>query len=75
MEILLKKLYIRRMAADIGITRIYASRKMVGMESNMSKKVFKVMADSMSSDIHKNSGFLWKPNKEVKKGTKRKLLT
>ncbi|KAL9360753.1 hypothetical protein Peur_048876 [Populus x canadensis] len=55
MEILLKKLYIRRMAADIGITRIYASGKMVGMETNMSKKVFKLMADSMSSDIHRNS--------------------
>ncbi|XP_052306191.1 ATP-dependent DNA helicase At3g02060, chloroplastic isoform X2 [Populus trichocarpa] len=55
MEILLKKLYIRRMAADIGIMRIYASGKMVGMETNMSKKVFKLMADSMSSDIHRNS--------------------
>uniref|UniRef100_A0A2N9I1A1 Helicase ATP-binding domain-containing protein n=1 Tax=Fagus sylvatica TaxID=28930 RepID=A0A2N9I1A1_FAGSY len=30
MEILLKKLYVRRMAADLGITRIYASGKMVG---------------------------------------------
>jgi hypothetical protein len=28
---------------------------MVGMETNMSKKVFKLMADSMSSDIHRNS--------------------
>ncbi|KAL9397662.1 hypothetical protein Peur_011915 [Populus x canadensis] len=55
MEILLKKLYIRRMAADIGITRIYASGKMVGMETNMCEKVFKLMADSMSSDIHRNS--------------------
>ncbi|KAJ6686983.1 FANCONI ANEMIA GROUP M FANCM FAMILY MEMBER [Salix purpurea] len=57
MEILLKKLYIRRMAADIGVTRIYASGKMVGMETNMSKKVFKLMTDSMSSDIHRNSLF------------------
>ncbi|KAF9688348.1 hypothetical protein SADUNF_Sadunf02G0188200 [Salix dunnii] len=57
MESLLKKLYIRRMAADIGVTRIYASGKMVGMETNMSKKVFKLMTDSMSSDIHRNSLF------------------
>lgn len=57
MEILLKKLYVRRMAADIGITRIYASGKMVGMETNMSKKVFKLMTDSMSSEMHRNSLF------------------
>ncbi|CAK7348119.1 unnamed protein product [Dovyalis caffra] len=55
MEILLKKLYVRRMAADIGITKIYAFGKMVGMETNMSEKVFKLMTDSMSSDIHRNS--------------------
>ncbi|KAB5527558.1 hypothetical protein DKX38_021405 [Salix brachista] len=55
MEILLKKLYVRRMAADIGITRIYASGKMVGMETNMSKMVFKLMTDSMSSETHRNS--------------------
>lgn len=57
MEIILKKLYVRRMAADIGITRIYASGKMVGMETNMSKKVFKLMTDSMSSEMHRNSLF------------------
>ncbi|KAH8489388.1 hypothetical protein H0E87_024851 [Populus deltoides] len=57
MEILLKKLYVRRMAADIGITRIYASGKMVCMETNMSKKVFKLMTDSMSSEMHRNSLF------------------
>ncbi|XP_065867503.1 ATP-dependent DNA helicase At3g02060, chloroplastic [Euphorbia lathyris] len=55
MEILLKKLYVRRMAADLGITRIYASGKMVGMKTNMSEKVFKLMIDSMTSDIHRNS--------------------
>ncbi|KAK3183928.1 hypothetical protein Dsin_031214 [Dipteronia sinensis] len=55
MEILLKKLYVRRMAADLGITRIYASGKMVRMKTNMNKKVFKVMIDSMTSDIHRNS--------------------
>lgn len=55
MEILLKKLYVRRMAADLGITRIYASGKRVGMKTNMSRKVFKLITDSMASDIHRNS--------------------
>lgn len=55
MEILLKKLYVRRMAADLGITRIYASGKMVGMKTNMSKKVFKLVTDSMASDVHRHS--------------------
>ncbi|KAJ7976325.1 ATP-dependent DNA helicase [Quillaja saponaria] len=55
MEILLKKLYVRRMAADIGITRIYSSGKMVLMKSNMNKKVFKLMTESMVSDMHRNS--------------------
>ncbi|KAJ8566864.1 hypothetical protein K7X08_019072 [Anisodus acutangulus] len=55
MEILLKKLYVRRMAADLGITSIYASGKMVGMKTNMSKKVFKLITDSATSDVHQNS--------------------
>lgn len=55
MEIILKKLYLRRMAADIGVTRIYSSGKTVFMKTNMSKKVFKMMTESMTSDIYKNS--------------------
>ncbi|TXG74893.1 hypothetical protein ES288_1Z001200v1 [Gossypium darwinii] len=55
MEILLNKLYVRQMAADLGINRIYASGKMVGMETRMSKRVFKLMTDSMISDVHRNS--------------------
>lgn len=55
MEILLKKLYVRRMAADLGIIRIYASGKVVVMETNMSTKVFKLITDSMASDVHRNS--------------------
>ncbi|KAL0905419.1 hypothetical protein M5K25_023839 [Dendrobium thyrsiflorum] len=55
MEILLKKLYVRRMAADLGIRRIYASGKKVVMTTNMSKKVFKLMTEAMTSDIHRNS--------------------
>ncbi|CAK9166187.1 unnamed protein product [Ilex paraguariensis] len=55
MEILLKKLYVKRMAADLGITRIYALGKIVGMKTNMNKKVFKLITYSMASDIHRNS--------------------
>ncbi|KAK7336197.1 hypothetical protein VNO77_16731 [Canavalia gladiata] len=55
MEILLKKLYLRRMAADLGITRIYSSGKTIFMKTNMSKKVFKMVTESMASDLHRNS--------------------
>ncbi|XP_014491300.1 ATP-dependent DNA helicase At3g02060, chloroplastic isoform X1 [Vigna radiata var. radiata] len=55
MEILLKKLYLRRMAADLGITRIYTLGKMIFMKTNMSKKVFKLMIQSMASELHRNS--------------------
>lgn len=54
MEILLKKLYVRRMATDLGICRIYASGKMVVMNTNMSKHVYKLITESMASDIHRN---------------------
>lgn len=54
MQILLKKLYVRRMAADLGINKIYTSGKMVGMRTNMSAKVFKIMTESMTSDVHRN---------------------
>lgn len=55
MEIFLKKLYLRRMAADIGVTRIYSSGKTVFMKTNINKKVFKLMTESMTSDIYRNS--------------------
>ncbi|XP_010942342.1 ATP-dependent DNA helicase At3g02060, chloroplastic isoform X1 [Elaeis guineensis] len=54
MELLLKRLYVRRMAADLGITKIYASGKTVHMATNMTKKVFKIMTESMASDVHCN---------------------
>ncbi|KAK3011355.1 hypothetical protein RJ639_012806 [Escallonia herrerae] len=54
MEILLKKLYVRRMAADLGVSRIYSSGKMVGMMTNMSTKVFQLITDSMASDVHRD---------------------
>lgn len=55
MEILLKKLYVKRMAADIGVTRIYSTGKLVFMKTNISKKVFQLMTESMASDLHRNS--------------------
>lgn len=55
MEIILKKLYVRRMAGDLGISKIYAMGKMVVMETNMSRKVFKLITDSMVSDVRRNS--------------------
>ncbi|KAL2939509.1 hypothetical protein RDABS01_033668 [Bienertia sinuspersici] len=55
MEILLKKHYIRRMAADLGIYRIYATGRMVGMETNMTKSVFGLIKDSMASDVLRTS--------------------
>ncbi|XP_047090961.1 ATP-dependent DNA helicase At3g02060, chloroplastic isoform X1 [Lolium rigidum] len=55
MELLLKKLYVRRMAADLGISRIYPSGKMIIMKTNMNKKVFRLMAEAMASGTHRNS--------------------
>ncbi|CAK8542767.1 unnamed protein product [Lathyrus sativus] len=55
MEIILKKLYLRRMAADIGVIKISSSGKTVYMKTKMSKKVFKMMTESMTSDTYKNS--------------------
>lgn len=58
MEILLKKLYVKRMAADLGITRIYSTGKMVCMKTNMSRKVFKLIIHSVTSEMHRNALFL-----------------
>ncbi|KAM3292447.1 hypothetical protein ACQJBY_036320 [Aegilops geniculata] len=55
MELLLKKLYVRRMAADLGISRIYPSGKMIIMETNMNRKVFRLMEETMASETHRNS--------------------
>ncbi|XP_057718108.1 ATP-dependent DNA helicase At3g02060, chloroplastic [Arachis stenosperma] len=55
MEILLKKLYVRRMAADMGISGIYSSGKTIIMKTNINKKVFKIMIESMASETLKNS--------------------
>ncbi|XP_021736123.1 ATP-dependent DNA helicase At3g02060, chloroplastic isoform X2 [Chenopodium quinoa] len=55
MEILLKKLYVKRMAADLGISRIYVIGRIVGMETNMTKDVFRMIKDSMASDVLRSS--------------------
>ncbi|CAN6381416.1 unnamed protein product [Urochloa humidicola] len=55
MELLLKKLYVRRMAADLGISRVYPSGKMIFMKTNMNKKVFRLMTEAMTSETHRNS--------------------
>jgi hypothetical protein len=55
MQLLLKKLYVRRMAADLGISRIYPSGKMIIMKTNMNKKVFRLMVEAMASETQRNS--------------------
>ncbi|TVT97254.1 hypothetical protein EJB05_57501, partial [Eragrostis curvula] len=55
MELLLKKLYVRRMAADLGISRIYPSGKLIFMKTNMNKKVFRLMTEAMTSETYRNS--------------------
>ncbi|TKW01034.1 hypothetical protein SEVIR_8G150600v4 [Setaria viridis] len=55
MELLLKKLYVRRMAADLGISRVYPSGKTIFMKTNMNKKVFRLMTEAMTSETHRNS--------------------
>ncbi|KAJ3671788.1 hypothetical protein LUZ60_007867 [Juncus effusus] len=55
MELILKKLYVRRMAADLGIRNIYKINKSVFFETNMNQHVFKLMRDSLVSDVQKNS--------------------
>ncbi|KQJ88338.1 hypothetical protein BRADI_4g17160v3 [Brachypodium distachyon] len=64
MELLLKKLYVRRMAADLGICRIYPSGKTIIMKTNMNKKVFRLMVEAMASETHRNS--LTLTGKEIK---------
>lgn len=43
------------MAADLGISRIYPSGKMMFMKTNMNKKVFRLMTEAMTSETHRNS--------------------
>ena len=43
------------MAADLGISRIYPSGKMIIMKTNMNRKVFRLMEETMASETHRNS--------------------
>lgn len=42
------------MAADLGITNIFKVKNTVYMATNMSKKAFKLMRDSIGSDVQRN---------------------
>ncbi|KAK3120378.1 hypothetical protein QOZ80_9AG0686590 [Eleusine coracana subsp. coracana] len=64
MELLLKKLYVKRMAADLGISRVHPSGKMILMKTNMNKKVFRLMTEAMTSETYRNS--LSYAGKEIK---------
>ncbi|KAG0485671.1 hypothetical protein HPP92_009750 [Vanilla planifolia] len=55
MEMLLKMLFVRRMAADLGISRVYSIGKIVFMTTNMNKKAFKLLSEGMISIVHRNS--------------------
>ncbi|KAJ1685610.1 hypothetical protein LUZ63_017000 [Rhynchospora breviuscula] len=54
MELILKKLYVRRMAADLGITKISKMNNTVYMATSMTKKTFKLMRDSVASDVRRS---------------------
>lgn len=60
------------MAADLGISRIYSTGKLVWMSTSMTEKVFKLMVDSMSSDVYRNS--LVFMDKEIKVSSNFNLL-
>lgn len=54
-EVLLKAVYIRRLAADLGIYRIWVRAKTVIMETGMSAMVFKILQERMTSDSLQSS--------------------
>jgi hypothetical protein len=52
------------MAADLGISQVYPSGKMILMKTNMNKKVFRLMTEAMISETYRNS--LSYAGKEIK---------
>jgi len=50
MELLLKKIYVKRIAADLGISQILKSRKTIAMRTQMTKEAFKLFLEAMSPD-------------------------
>eukprot|EP01018_Ginkgo_biloba_P018318 Gb_38755 [translate_table: standard] len=51
MELLLKKIYVKRMAADLGIAQIFKSGRTIGMRTCMTKESFKLLSEAMTSDF------------------------
>ncbi|KAH7420794.1 hypothetical protein KP509_13G022800 [Ceratopteris richardii] len=49
-KVLLQSVYIRRIAADVGIHHIYVHGKTIVMESGMSETFFKILKEGISSD-------------------------
>jgi hypothetical protein len=54
-QIILKSIYIRRIAADLGIDHIWVRSKTVVMDSKMSETVFDIIKDGMTSDSLQSS--------------------
>lgn len=54
-QMLLKMLYVRRMAADLGIHRIRIRGLSVIMETNMSSEAFEMIASSITSESVRSS--------------------
>ncbi|GLJ46200.1 hypothetical protein SUGI_0973400 [Cryptomeria japonica] len=55
MELILKKIYVKRMAADLGITEIVKSVKTLVMRTSMTKEAFKFLLEAMSTDHLRSS--------------------
>lgn len=50
MELLLKKIYVKRIAADLGISQILKAGKTIAMRTQMTKEAFKLFVEAMSPD-------------------------
>lgn len=50
MELLLKKIYVKRIAADLGISQILKAGKTIAMRTQMTKDAFKLFVEAMSPD-------------------------
>ena len=54
-QIILKSIYIRRIAADLGIDHIWVRSKTVVMDTKMSETVFNIIKEGMTSDSLQSS--------------------
>nr|ATB19863.1 putative DEAD/DEAH box helicase [Callitropsis funebris] len=55
MELFLKKIYVKRMAADLGITEIAKSAKAIVMRTSMTREAFKFLLEAMPTDHLRSS--------------------